>query len=398
LSVGRPRAVGRGAQSRDGQRTVLMRAKASESIITYVRIIYLAVVALALGWGRLTWALNPEEGIAEYQHLIWRTGDQGLTAHAYSVTQTNDGYVWVGTTAGLLRFDGVRFQELEDAPNGLLSLYRSTDDSVWIGSTSKALMRLRHQKAETIDPGGPNVYVPVVTEDEAGIIWYAKNTQEAGIWHLELCSLDRSSGPKCVPGPSHLGQAIRSFAGAIWIGTDRGLIRFQDGKFADLPIAELASNTYQLGVQALLPDGQGGLLVGGHAIGLERLKDNILTPVRLGGLDVTRLSVTSLFKDREGALWIGTETDGLYRIYRDRIVHYAGASNSSSVIFQISEDQEGSIWFVTKNGLERFSDRRVVTVLDDYNFHSQEVDGISVSHDGALWIAGLDDAAWNSQI
>ena len=355
-----------------------------------MRFIYFALMALALSWSNVTRALNPEERLSEYKHVIWGNGDQGLIGHVFSVAQTDDGFLWVGTTAGLFRFDGVRFQEAEGAPHGQLKLYRSTDGSVWIGGRNEALTRLKDQRVKTIDPAAPNVLEPSVTQDDKGIIWYSKNTRQAGPEPMELCSWDHGSRPHCVPLPSQLGETICSFAGAIWIGTDTGLIRFQDGKFTDLPIAELASNAHQSGVRALLPDGHGGLFVGGAIFGLRRLKDNTLTPVRFGDLDGARLRVTSLFTDHRGALWIGTEDDGLYRIYNDRIDHYPGAADSVKGVFQITEDHEGSIWFATRNGLERLSDRRVVTLVNDDNFHSIEVDGVSASHDGTLWVAGQD--------
>ena len=138
----------------------------------YVRAIYLLIAALALGWSNVTQALNPEVGLAEYRHVIWKNGDQGLTGHTYSVAQTEDGYLWVGTTAGLFRFDGVRFSDQEDAPNSMVNLHRSTDGSLWFsgfGGTNQGLARLKDQKAETIDPGAR---VLAITEDEKGIIWY----------------------------------------------------------------------------------------------------------------------------------------------------------------------------------------------------------------------------------
>jgi signal transduction histidine kinase/ligand-binding sensor domain-containing protein len=357
-------------------------------MIAHVRIIYLAIAALALSWSPVTRALNPREGLSEYKHLIWRSGDQGLIGIATSVVQTPDGYLWVGTTAGVFRFDGVRFTEEENSPNYWVNLYRSTDGSLWIGGFSganEALMRFNDHKIQTIDP---SARVLSIAEDERGIIWYSKYNPQAGT--QELCSWGRGSGPHCLLSPYHLGSAICSFAGSIWLGSDTGLIRFRDGKFTKLRIPALASDRNQVGVNALLPDGQGGLFVGGPAFGLERLKDNILTSVRLGGLDGTRLRVMSLFKDREGALWIGTGNDGVYRIYSDQIEHYAAASNSMQFVSQITEDHEGSIWLVTRNGLERFSGRPVATLVDGDGFHSVEVDGVSVANDGTLWVAGSD--------
>jgi signal transduction histidine kinase/streptogramin lyase len=97
-----------------------------------------------------------------------------------------------------------------------------------------------------------------------------------------------------------------------------------------------------------------------------------------------------MFKDREGALWIGTGGHGIYRIFDNRVDHYAATADSTRGIIQFTEDQEGSIWFVSSEGLERFSDRRVVTVINGENFHSLRVDGVSLAHDGTLWVAGID--------
>jgi signal transduction histidine kinase/ligand-binding sensor domain-containing protein len=356
-----------------------------------VRINYLAIAALAVAWSQETWALNPEQELAEYKHVIWRSGDQGLTGRVISVAQTGDGYLWVGTTAGLFRFDGARFTEWmkveESAPNGLLKLYLSADGSLWISGTNRGLMRVKDQKAQTIDPSGR---VRAMTEDERGNIWYSKYNLQARTG--ELCSWRQGSEPHCLPSPSWLGEAIYSFADAVWVGTERGLIRFRHGAFTELPIAGLASNAGASGVNALMPDGEGGLFVGigsGPGLGLERLRDDTLTPVKLGLLDGTRIDVTSLFKDHHGALWLGTESDGIYRVYKDRLDHFAAATDSTKYVFQFAEDHEGSIWFASTSGLERFSDRRVVTVDVNDDLHSAEVDGVSVAHDGTLWVAGL---------
>jgi hypothetical protein len=116
------------------------------------------------------------------------------------VAQTEDGYLWVGTTAGLFRFDGVHFAEEEDAPmvgrgGAMPSVYRSTDGSLWISGFSganKGLVRLKDQRAETIDP---SARVRAITEDEKGILWYSKSDPQAG--KEEICSWVHGSRPRC---------------------------------------------------------------------------------------------------------------------------------------------------------------------------------------------------------
>jgi signal transduction histidine kinase/ligand-binding sensor domain-containing protein len=171
------------------------------------------------------------------------------------------------------------------------------------------------------------------------------------------------------------------------MGSNKGLVRFHDGAFTIFPITGLVLHT--TAVAALSPDGQGGLLVGGVALGLQVLKNGALTPVVLDGVDAARLHVSSLFLDTKGALWIGTPDEGVYRVADQRVDHYVGSVDSTKVVSQITEDREGSIWLVTKAGLEILSDRRVVNVVGDGDFHSVEVDGVSVARDGTLWVTGL---------
>ncbi|HEY2679046.1 MAG TPA: ATP-binding protein [Steroidobacteraceae bacterium] len=362
-----------------------------------MHIVWLNIAVLVLGWSNVAWALNPEQALSEYKHLIWRNGDQGLMGHGVSVAQSGDGYLWVGTTTGLFRFDGVRFTEWKEADGasvGSARLLRAADGSLWISAIGKGIIRVKDRKVETIDPsaGGSPFSAVVLTEDEKGIVWYYHNLQ-AGTG--ELCSWERDARRHCLPSPYHIdeGRPIVSFADAIWIGSEPGLIRFQDGKSSDLSIPGLASYKTQQGVVALLPEGPRAFLLAayGGPVGRARIKDNNLTPVEgLEGLDATLSDVISLFKDREGALWIGTGGHGIYRIYNNRVDHYAAAADSTRGIIQFTEDQEGSIWFASSEGLERFSDRRVVTVVNGENFHSLKVDGVSLAHDGTLWVAGID--------
>ncbi|MGH8173857.1 MAG: two-component regulator propeller domain-containing protein, partial [Rhodanobacteraceae bacterium] len=64
--------------------------------------------ALAAVWAPLACALNPSLHVTQYGHNVWRAQD-GLFAPVTAISQTRDGYLWIGTTTDLVRFDGVRF-------------------------------------------------------------------------------------------------------------------------------------------------------------------------------------------------------------------------------------------------------------------------------------------------
>src|SRR5262249_27523373 len=82
-------------------------------------------------------AVDPERFLTQYSHTAWRVQDGDLPAPPFPIAQTSDGYLWVGTQAGLVRFDGARFvpfaQLAADAPANpkLFGLLGARDGSLW---------------------------------------------------------------------------------------------------------------------------------------------------------------------------------------------------------------------------------------------------------------------------
>src|SRR5215472_5631370 len=106
------------------------------------------VLSASLG-GRVALALDPHKAISQYIHDVWETQD-GLPQNSIrAITQTPDGYLWLGTPAGLVRFDGVRFvvfdkgNTVEIRDNSITCLLLGHDESLWIGSQT-GLLRMRH--------------------------------------------------------------------------------------------------------------------------------------------------------------------------------------------------------------------------------------------------------------
>src|SRR5271155_3148488 len=106
--------------------------------------IILAVVALILCSSGL--ALAPDRRISQYAHTAWRIQDGFFSGTPQAITQTADGYLWIGTEAGLVRFDGISFVPWTP-PNGealpssrIHSLLGTSDGSLWIG-TARGLAR-----------------------------------------------------------------------------------------------------------------------------------------------------------------------------------------------------------------------------------------------------------------
>jgi Two component regulator propeller len=87
-------------------------------------------------------AVDPDRRISQYVHTTWRVRDGVFAGVPTAITQTKDGYVWIGTLGGLLRFDGVRVVRWnppagEHLPStAVISLLSVADGSLWIGTAS----------------------------------------------------------------------------------------------------------------------------------------------------------------------------------------------------------------------------------------------------------------------
>src|SRR5882724_11609685 len=104
------------------------------------RRLMLLCVFLTILATRPAYALDPSKYISQYSHTAWRVRDGSLAARPNAIVQTTDGYLWIGTDAGLVRFDGVRFVPWTPpvgkqlASPAVWSLLAARDGSLWIGT------------------------------------------------------------------------------------------------------------------------------------------------------------------------------------------------------------------------------------------------------------------------
>jgi len=154
------------------------------------RLACLATAAVALSLCHDAGAVDPDRRLDEYAHTVWKPGDDGLYGQPDAVAQSGDGYLWVGTSAGLFRFDGVNFLAWGQNQVGhpfdgpVLELFNSTDGSLWVSTQYKGLRRVKGQRVETI---GRDASAFGVMEDPAGVIWYTYYSVY-GANDRELCS------------------------------------------------------------------------------------------------------------------------------------------------------------------------------------------------------------------
>ncbi len=384
-----------------------------------------AVTLVACLCGSPVSALDPTRELSRYRHDVWRI-EQGLPQDTIeALTQTADGYLWIGTQRGLARFDGVRFKIYNSSNTPALhslaidSLLPEPDGGLWITTDGGGLTRLRDGRFTTLGvaDGLPTDRLRAVLLDPPGNLWVGTNQSglarfadgafqrvdglergtvtallrdrpgslwigtEQGLAHLESPGTGRLSVLTTRDGLPH--DRVISLAqdpkGGLWIGTARGLARL-DGGLMTAPIPELAGEE----ILSLLVDRAGTLWTGSRT-GLGRWLAGRFERVEPGELEEE--AVSTLFEDREGSLWIGTVSGGIHRL---KDVAFTGVSRKDGLkgfpIWSVYEDRRGDVWLGSNGGLDLLRDGRLTPFPGQEGLRQSVVRAIAEDADGALWL------------
>jgi ligand-binding sensor domain-containing protein len=211
-------------------------------------------------------ALDPSLHVSQYGHTAWRVQDGYLSAGVFAITQTVDGYLWIGTQNGLVRFDGVRFIPWvpsvgQHLPSSIItSLLGPRDGSLWIGTTS-GLSRWVNQKLTDM-----NVHeqVSYIVEDRKGTIWFNHDAPAAGAPLCQIVGI--GTGVRCYGKAEGVPDDATALAedgqGNLWIGGSSAVVRWNPDSQSVYTTKELQSNNGQSGVTGLAEDRDGSMWVG----------------------------------------------------------------------------------------------------------------------------------------
>jgi ligand-binding sensor domain-containing protein/two-component sensor histidine kinase len=304
-----------------------------------------ALLAACLGAPHSAHALDPAKAVTQYVHQVWRT-EQGLPTNAViAIAQTPDGYLWLGTEAGVVRFDGVKFKTYDR---------RNTPQLV-------------------------NDSVNAVAVDRAGALWIGT---VRGLVRMAGDVVTRYAAPEGFSDDS-VRCLTEDRDGNIWIGTATdGLYRYRDGTFTAFKTRE---GLVDDGVRALVVDRQGGLWIGGRG-GLQRFKDGRFTTwTRKQGL--VHDYVGALYEDTQGSLWIGTFA-GLHRMTGGRLETFTTRQGlSHNLISSIVEDDRRNVWIATYGGgVNRLANGQFSSFTSRHGLPDDFVSKMFLDREGGLWI------------
>jgi ligand-binding sensor domain-containing protein len=326
-----------------------------------------------LGFSSCCSALNPSTQILQYAHNSWRMGANGLMGAPVSIAQTVDGYIWIGTGAGLFRFDGVRFTRWtpegnpDAAGEDVYYLHGARDGSLYLGSAQRGLIRVQNRRLVAIK-SGESIAGPLA-EDSRGVVW-STPTQHPST-DLAVCSA--GPGPSLCYGArdnlpcANSGSIAVDAEDMLWIGGHGRICHWRPGTQAQLftlPAHRLHTTDVQ--VAAMAVDKAGSVWAGvpalGDGYGLLHFTGGDWKTYITPNVDGRSLKISTLFVDRVGALWIGTVDKGIYRLVNGKTDHFDTTDGlTGNAVSQIFEDREGSLWVITSQGVDHFREFSVLT-------------------------------------
>ena len=341
------------------------------------------------------WAVDPHTHLSQYAHTAWRVQDGFLNGTPTAIAQTADGYLWVGTVSGLSRFDGIRFtpflspdHKLESS--GVFSLLGVPDGSLWIGTGSN-LARLDRGVVANFTNGLGRINA--IVRDRNGAIWSVRSRpRDDGGPLCQVAGTDLMCKGKAdgidVP---YAVALVEDLDGNLWIGGSNCLTRWRPGSSATFipPALRRADNLAGVSALAVTRDGSiwSGIARKGHGMGLQQWVKGSWRPFDAPGLKGEELQVGALLVDSANALWVGTESQGIYRIHEGKAEHFTSANGlSSDTVTGFYEDREGNIWVATTEGIDSFRDLAVLTFSTRDGLSFNLANSVLAARDGAVWI------------
>jgi signal transduction histidine kinase/ligand-binding sensor domain-containing protein len=372
-------------------KAVVVRIRARRVFVLGTVLANLSLVALPRAHG-----LDPDRRISQYGHTVWRIQD-GAIPPPTSIAQTADGFLWITTAQGLMRFDGVRFVPWQP-PQGqnlpgthFSAIFGSRDGSLWIGTT-RGLARWKDGQLRTYTDLEHPAGIFEIMEDDSGTIWATRYGQYAR--EAPLCSISeetlRCFGKKDgIPVGYGLGLTHDS-EGNIWFGSSV-LVRWRPGAPATTYFGEIAELAKSDGVVevALGPSGTAWASLDGTGpqLGIRHYSGGKWTSYAVPGFDRARVRPGYLLIDRRGSLWVSTKNDGVYRICGGVADHYGVSDGlSGNDVGPIFEDREGNIWVLTDGGLDMFRDTALISYTTRQGVSDSEFHSVMALRNGALLI------------
>jgi len=381
-----------------------------------------------------------QKALVQYTHEVWTT-NEGLPQNSINaITQTADGYLWLATQDGLVRFDGARFAvfDKKNTPqiknNYITALHVGRTHTLWFATYDGGLISYSHNtfKVFTDIKNFEHAHIRSMYEDRQGNLWIA--VRGRGVMRIDTArhsSFDTTNGLV----NNEAWNFCQDAKGRIWIATEGGISIYDRGKFTSFTKSDgllsnnvnvlhsapnnkmwIGTNNGLMRVPIELNDkndfeiytatqglphrivytvfvDHNGTVWAGTREGIARLyKGEISTFTVRDGLSYGH--VQSVFVDREENIWIGTDGGGLNMLRNGLFTTFTTKQGLlSNTAWTVYEDRQYRLWIGTDGGLECIDhDRTKVlsTFTKKEGLHDNEVYSVTEDNAGTLWVATVN--------
>jgi signal transduction histidine kinase/ligand-binding sensor domain-containing protein/CheY-like chemotaxis protein len=393
-------------------------------------------LCMAFGSITLSFAINPEIKISQYGIDVWQA-KQGLPYSTItSIAQTPDGYLWLGTPNGLVKFNGVTFTpiEQESLKEGIWNLMVSRDGSLWVCTNGRGLVKVKDDTFTTYtsNDGLSTNRIRATYETKEGVIWVGNH--EGGVDIIKDGKITKIQNE--IIAKETITTIYQDRAGTIWLGARNGLYKFSNGSFnkyvlfhgntkvsqiledrkGTIWIAQGAALTSFKDEQlilykdqegkpiydayALCEDQDGNLWVGTGSSFFYRLKEGKITAVsRLDDVIHPQINKTKvIFEDKEGVLWIGTEGGGLCNLKDKKYITYATQEGlPKGLVSAVYEDARGRLLVGTRDGIFYLQNNNFInfSVVNPSFKYKQRIMTLHGDKNGDLWAGAITDEVFH---
>jgi ligand-binding sensor domain-containing protein/signal transduction histidine kinase len=401
---------------------------------TIIGAFLMAVPVLAAFMGPLACAASQEFPSEEpsYGVDVWGEPEGLPQSRIRAIVQTHDGYIWLGTDGGAVRFNGASFKaftvqtgDLRD--NEVWALQEDDERALWIGTYGGGLTRFKDGRFKTFttSDGLPGDVVTRIEKDSAGDLWIATSGgfsryshghftrveapgRPAGSGSDSICArspggafvstgneMFHFSGGRFEPiqglirkGEGSIFRLTCAADGSVWAGFSDGAIKhWKDGRadtFAPAP-GPVAN------VTLLYEDPRGGVwAVLGRTI--YQLRSGRFERLPLVDERMDLGAVYSMYVDREGSIWMGLQSNGLARLRVKQILTLASPEGLPDDIARcVFQDRHGDVWVGTSGGFGRYRRGKLLSYTSLSEGFSGPVRSFAEDPQGRLWVAAGRD-------
>lgn len=319
----------------------------SIQLICTVAMLSCVATGLPIDQERSVVLLRDENGISrEFVVNVWRTGEGLPVNDIQELKETRDGFLWIGTYRGLIRFDGVRFQTFLATPGGrrfgarVGPLELDDEGTLWAVPDQVGVVRVdsptRFTELLTNDNRLKVRIESLCYDGDGGMLWVDGNGgvgrfSSTAPYHLQRIKADFPTGN---------AKWVRDFEGRVWLVTPRHLRLYEEGRWREVYYSEHA--------MTVAPRRAGGLWVAHEA----KLFSVTADGSREAVLDLPwygQTRVSCMMEDDQNRVWVGTVAQGLY-CYDTAGKQFQQVTAGTSSITCLLEDAQDNVWAGTRGG------------------------------------------------